>query len=36
MIELFQTYLLPCLFAFVACIGFSVLFNIHRSEEAHV
>lgn len=29
MMELFQTYLLPCIFAFVACIGFSVLFNIH-------
>lgn len=27
--ELFQTYLLPCIFAFVACIGFSILFNIH-------
>ena len=27
--ELVQTYLLPCLYAFVACIGFSVLFNIH-------
>ena len=27
--ELFETYFLPCLFAFVACIGFSVLFNIH-------
>ena len=27
--EIFQTYLLPCIFAFVACIGFSVLFNIH-------
>ena len=29
MMEIFQTYLLPCIFAFVACIGFSVLFNIH-------
>ena len=27
--ELVQTYLLPCLYAFVACIGFSVLCNIH-------
>lgn len=23
------TYFLPCLYAFVACIGFSVIFNIH-------
>ena len=27
--ELIQTYLPPCLYAFVACVGFSVLFNIH-------
>ena len=22
-------YLLPCVYAFLACIGFSMLFNIH-------
>ena len=27
--ELIQAYLPPCLYAFVACVGFSVLFNIH-------
>lgn len=29
MMDLVQTYLMPCLFAFAACIGFSILFNIH-------
>lgn len=24
-----ETYLLPCLYAFVACVAFAVLFNIH-------
>ena len=23
------TYFLPCVYAFLACIGFSLLFNIH-------
>ena len=23
------TYYLPCIYAFLACIGFSLLFNIH-------
>lgn len=27
--ELLRDFLLPCVYAFVACIGFSFLFNIH-------
>lgn len=27
--EIFTTYILPVLYAFVACIGFCILFNIH-------
>ena len=26
--ELFHTYLLPCVYAFLACLGFSIVFNI--------
>lgn len=26
--ELIQTYLLPCLWAFIACVGFGLVFNI--------
>lgn len=29
MMELFQTYLLPCIFAFVACMAYSLAYNIH-------
>ena len=27
--ELISGYVLPCLYAFLACIGFCFLFNIH-------
>ncbi|UQT49794.1 threonine/serine exporter family protein [Flavonifractor plautii] len=29
-------YLLPCVYAFLACIGFSMLFNIHGAKHAHL
>lgn len=29
MTELLESYALPCLWAFLACLGFSVIFNIH-------
>lgn len=29
MTELVESYALPCLWAFLACLGFSVIFNIH-------
>lgn len=29
MTEILESYALPCLWAFLACLGFSVIFNIH-------